>query len=66
MKKEFQPLIDMLNSDNVEDNNLGLEIVDTHYNDDKRTISYLRRNSDLDYKWITNNDGVIIGKKKYT
>lgn len=63
MKRELKPLIDMLNSEDPDDNNLGLEIVNTHYKDDKRVIKYLIHQSNLNYVTITNNKGVIVSKE---
>jgi hypothetical protein len=63
MKRELKPLIDMLNSEDPDDNNLGLEIVDTHYKNDKRVIKYLMYQSNLNTVSITNNKGVIVSKR---
>jgi hypothetical protein len=63
MKRELKPFIDMLNSKDPDDNNLGLEIVDTHYKNDKRVIKYLMRQSNLNSVSITNNEGVIVSKR---
>lgn len=65
IRQELKPLIEMLNSPNVEDNDLALEIVNTHYKGDKRAINFLMRKSKLDCKYLTDKNCVIIDKKYF-
>jgi len=65
IRQELKPLIEMLNSPNVEDNNLALEIFNTHYKGDKRAVKLLMRKSKLDCNYIKDKNHVIIDKKYF-
>ena len=65
IRQELKPLIEMLNSPNVEDNDLALEIVNTHYRGDKRAINFLMRKSKLNCKYLTDKNYVITDRKYF-
>jgi len=61
-RRELKSLINMLNSDSTEDNNIALEIVNTHFKNNKKIVKHLIRKSKLDIKYIYKN-GVVVGKE---
>ena len=65
IRQELKPLIEMLNSPNVEDNDLALEIVNTHYKGDKRAVKFLMRKSKLDCKYLRDKNYVITDKEYF-